>query len=104
MTPPPGWTMDPKELNYEGEWAAEDSWGYNLAVDFELGKCTPIMCRTDYGGGEVLFEAGGKFYLYDELGLHLRQITSPTTLDDIIALFKGDKKAKNSLKCKAISS
>jgi hypothetical protein len=24
--------MDPEELDYEGEWAAEDSWGHNLAV------------------------------------------------------------------------
>lgn len=39
------------------------------------------MCRVDYGGGEVMFEAGGKFYLYD---LHLRQITSPITLDELL--------------------
>ncbi|OQE43432.1 hypothetical protein PENCOP_c003G01730 [Penicillium coprophilum] len=25
VSPPPGWTMDPDELDYEGEWAAVDS-------------------------------------------------------------------------------
>lgn len=42
--------MDPEELDYEGEWAAVDSWGYHVATKYELGKCIPIMCDAQGGG------------------------------------------------------
>jgi hypothetical protein len=35
--------MNPKELDYEREWSAGDSWGYNVAVKFELRIRTPII-------------------------------------------------------------
>ncbi|KAJ5891837.1 uncharacterized protein N7473_008065 [Penicillium subrubescens] len=43
-TPPPGWSMDPEELDYETDWAPEGSWGYQIGVDYGLGKCIPVMC------------------------------------------------------------
>lgn len=50
--------MDPEELDYEGAWAAIDSWGYRIATSYKLGKCTPIMC--DPQGGGLIFEGSGK--------------------------------------------
>lgn len=78
--------MDPEELDYEGEWAAEDSWGYQLALDYELGPCTPIMCTPL--GGHILFEGSGKFYIYDQIGGDLVRLTSTSTLDEIISVTK----------------
>lgn len=52
--------MDPEELDYAGEWPVEGSWGYQFALYFEVGQCTPIMCRPFEG--EVPFEASGRFY------------------------------------------
>lgn len=86
MTPPSGWTMDPEELDYAGEWSAEDSCGYQLALDCKLGPCTPIMCRPP--DGQILFESNGKYYLYDQIGGDLVQLTSPSSLDEIISVFK----------------
>ena len=57
VSPLPGWTIDPEELEYEGEWAAVNSWGYHLATAYELGTCIPIMCNPQ--GGEILFEVSG---------------------------------------------
>lgn len=78
--------MDPEELDYEGEWAAEDSWGYQLALDYHLGTCIPIMCRPH--DGQILFESNGQFYLYDQIGGELVRLTSPSTLDGIISAIK----------------
>lgn len=87
--------MDPKELDYEGDWLAEDSWGHALITGYKLGKCTPIMCREDSsGGGEVIFKSSGKFYLYNQLGLELYQLIAPTTLNEIIAIMKGERKGR----------
>ncbi|KAJ5551356.1 hypothetical protein N7535_000693 [Penicillium sp. DV-2018c] len=57
VTPPPGWSMAPEELDYETDWAPEDSWGYQIGVAYNLGKCIPVMC--DPVGSEVIFTAGG---------------------------------------------
>jgi hypothetical protein len=37
--------MDPEELDYETDWAPEGSWGYQIGVEYKLGKCTP-SCAT----------------------------------------------------------
>ena len=79
--------MDPEELDYETDWAPEGSWGYQIGVDYGLGKCIPVMC--DPIGGGLIFMAGGKFYELDQLGGGLCQIISPTSLDEIIAVMKG---------------
>ncbi|KAK4864203.1 hypothetical protein LT330_009996 [Penicillium expansum] len=93
VIPPPGWTMDSDELDYEGEWATPDTWGYQLATTHKLGKCTPIMC--DPQGGEVIFEADGKFYEICQMNGELFQITFPETLGEIVAVMKGERRRKN---------
>ena len=95
MTPPPGWTMDPEELDYEGDWLAEDSWGHALITSYRLKKCTPIMCRQDnMGGGEVIFECSGKLFLYNQLGLDLYELIRPATLDEMLAIMKKERKGR----------
>ena len=32
--PPPGWTTDPDELDYEEEWAADDSIGQQITAEY----------------------------------------------------------------------
>jgi hypothetical protein len=81
----------------------EDVYGYQLVIGFELGKCIPILPRTDPEAGEIMFESGGKFYLYDLISWELRRTTSPTILDGIITLVKGHYKAKNAVKWKVVS-
>ena len=78
ITPPPGW----KELDYAGDWPAEDGWSHEVALDYRLGPCTPIMGHLS--NGLILFAGGDKFYLYDQVGSELFQVTSPSTLDEII--------------------
>lgn len=91
--------MAPEELDYETEWAPEDSWGYQIGVAYNLGKCTPVMC--DPVGSEVIFTAGGKFYEWNQLSACLRQITYPTSLEEIIAVMK--EKGRRGLKWKSMS-
>lgn len=87
--------MDPEELDYEGDWLAEDSWGHALIKVYNLGKCTPIMCRDDnMGGGEAIFECDGKLFLYNLLGLDLYVLIRPATLDEMIAIMKGVRKGR----------
>ncbi|KAJ5184650.1 hypothetical protein N7491_007481 [Penicillium cf. griseofulvum] len=101
VSPPPGWTIDPEELDYEGEWAAVDSWGYRLATSYELGKCTPIMC--DPQGGGLIFEASGKFYRVDQMSGDVVQIILPETLGEIVAVMKGESRRKT-LKTRLLGS
>lgn len=42
--------MDPEELDYETDWAPEGNWGYQIGVDYGLGKCIPVMCEPIGGG------------------------------------------------------
>jgi hypothetical protein len=84
--------MDPEELDYEGEWATPETWGYQLAVTYNLGKCKPIMCLPQMG--EVIFEGDGKFYQIGQMDGQLSQITSPDTLGEIVAVMKGERRQK----------
>ena len=84
--------MDPEELDHEGEWAAPDSWGYRIAASYELGECTLIMC--DPRGGGLIFEASGKFYMIDQMPGEVVQIILPETLDEIVAVMKGESRRK----------
>ncbi|KAJ5499829.1 hypothetical protein N7453_008880 [Penicillium expansum] len=49
VTPSPEWTINPEELDYKAEWATPDTWKYQLATDYRLGGCTPIMCDPSAG-------------------------------------------------------
>lgn len=84
--------MDPEELDYEGEWATPNTWGYQLTANYNLGECTPIMCNPQEG--ELIFKGGGKFYQICQMGGDLFEITSPKTLDEIIAVVKGERRRK----------
>ena len=93
--------MDPEELDYECEWAAVDSWGYHLATTYELGICIPIMC--DSQGGEILFEASGKFYMVYQMSIEVARILLPKTLSEIVAVLKGESR-RQSLKTWTLGS
>lgn len=90
--------MEPEELDYKTDWAPEDSWGYQIGVDYKLGKCIPVMC--DLIGSEVIFTAGGKFYEWNQLADSLHQILHPTSLDEIITVMK--EKGRRGLKWKSL--
>lgn len=78
--------MDPEGLDYKSDWAPEDSWGYQIGVNYKLGKFIPVMC--DPIGSEVIFTAGRNFYEGNQLSRSLRQILFPTSLDEIIIVMK----------------
>lgn len=84
--------MDPEELDYEGAWAAIDSWGYRIATSYKLGKCTPIMC--DPQGGGLIFEGSGKYYKVDQMSGEVVQIILPENLREIVAVMKGESRRK----------
>ena len=93
--------MDPEELDYEGEWAAVDSWGYRLATVYELGICILIMC--DPQGGEILFEASGNFYMVYQMSVEVARILLSETLSEIVAVLKGESR-RQSLKTRTLGS
>lgn len=80
--------MDTEELDYEIDWAPEDSRGYEIGVNYKLGDCVPVMCDPIWS--EVIFTAGGKFYVWNQLAGSHCQILFPTLLDEII-IVKKDK-------------
>lgn len=100
MTPPPGWTFDPEELDdcvdSESESLAQGNWGHNLMIKNKLGPCTPIMCRDEQD--EVIFESSGKFFLYNQIGGGLFELAGPkaalSSLDEMIAVMKGERRAR----------
>jgi hypothetical protein len=61
------------------------------------------MSCTDPRAGEIMFVAGGKSYLHDQISGELRQTTSLTILESIITLSKGDYKAKKAIKWNVVS-
>ncbi|KAJ5120308.1 uncharacterized protein N7515_009696 [Penicillium bovifimosum] len=92
--PPSGWGSKPEDLEYVDDWEAEDSFGQELCKQMNLGRGHPIMCHCTKNA--YLFEAGGKFYFWYWVGLDVLEITSPTTLDEIIKTMKenGDAAVK----------
>ncbi|KAJ5334598.1 hypothetical protein N7452_007001 [Penicillium brevicompactum] len=97
---PGAWTTDFRELDYDGIWAAEDGWGHQLALKYQLEPCRPIMCCPD--DGFVVFEGRGYFYLYDQIGGGLRELTFPTTMDEIIRVLVEEGLNKDSVKVKDV--
>ncbi|KAJ9218929.1 hypothetical protein DTO169C6_8730 [Paecilomyces variotii] len=62
IKPPKGWTIDPEEIDYENEWAPQNSDGQCMAIEFGLKDPRPIMVTTpDTGSPFVLFQSGNKF-------------------------------------------
>ncbi|KAJ5272415.1 hypothetical protein N7478_007540 [Penicillium angulare] len=84
--PPPGWSSKPEDLEYEDDWEAEDSMAQEICEELNIGRGRPIM--YDCTISCYLFEAGGKFYLWDCVGYGVFEITSPKTLDGIIKTMK----------------
>ncbi|KAJ5336257.1 uncharacterized protein N7506_004279 [Penicillium brevicompactum] len=87
---PGAWTTDFRELDYDGIWAAENGWGHQLALKYQLEPCRPIMCCPD--DGFVVFE--------DRRGL--RELTFPTTMDEIIEVLVEKGLNKDSVKVKDV--
>lgn len=59
--PPEGWTDNPQELDYNYEWAEDNSEGQNVARALGARRGRPILFETRFCS--LLFEAGGKFYI-----------------------------------------
>jgi hypothetical protein len=98
ISPPNGWTVDPKELNYEYEWAADDSIGQELTADYRLGKGYPVMYCPD--GCLLMFKAGGKFYWWNRIDWGVYEIVSSTDLGEIITIMK--EKGENAVRSKLV--
>ena len=60
-------------LDYEYEWAAHDSAGQQMAQGCGLPRAKPIMYSED-STGEVMFQAGNTFYLWNQLSGGVRKI------------------------------
>lgn len=43
ITQPPGWSTDTQDLDYDHEWATDDSEGQEICAYFELGRAHPII-------------------------------------------------------------
>jgi len=84
-SPPNGWTFDPEELDYEEEWAADDSIGQEFTAAHHLGKGYPVMCSLE--GDLLMFKAGENFYFWGREDDKLFDIVS-TDLDEIISIMK----------------
>jgi hypothetical protein len=96
LSPPNGWTIDPEELDYEEEWAADDSIGQKITANYHLGKGRPVMYRPN--GCLLMFEAGGKFYWWNRIDWCVYEIVSSTDLDEIITIMK--EKGGNAVRSK----
>ncbi|KAJ5608877.1 hypothetical protein N7528_009444 [Penicillium herquei] len=79
--PPSGWGSNSEDLEYEEDWEAEDSFAQELCEKMKPGRGCPLI---------------GKFYFWYCVGLEVFEITSPTTLDEIIKTMKerGDRAVK----------
>lgn len=54
-------------------------------------------------GGEVLFEASGKFYMVYQMSEEVARILLPETLGEIVAVLKGESR-RQSLKTRVLGS
>lgn len=79
---PPGWSNAPEDLDYDSDWATSDGDGQVLCALYHLGKGRPIMWNDD--ACYLMFEAGGKLYIWSRLTLEVYEIVSPADLDGII--------------------
>ncbi|KAJ5927353.1 hypothetical protein N7516_009126 [Penicillium verrucosum] len=66
VSPPPGWTMDPEELDYE-------AW-----------EMHPYHVRSP--GGGLIFEGSGKYYKVDQMSGEVVHIILPENLGEIVAV------------------
>lgn len=95
-SPPEGWSADPEELAYDEQWAKDDSVGQQFCQNLGVGKGRPVLCNDEFG--ELIFEAGGKFYLWHQIGDSVSEIVSPADLDGILDVLrsKGPKGLRTS--------
>ncbi|KAJ9228945.1 hypothetical protein DTO169E5_8994 [Paecilomyces variotii] len=85
IKPPKGWTIDPEEIDYENEWAPQNSDGQCMAIEFGLKDPRPIMVTTpDTGSPFVLFQSGNKFYQWNQVENSVWEIVKPQDLDAIL--------------------
>jgi len=87
-SPPDGWTFDPEELDYEEEWAADDSIGQEFTAAHHLGKGYPVMCSLEGARDLLMFKAGENFYFWSRIDDELFEIVSSTDLNEIISIMK----------------
>lgn len=79
---PEGWSDDPEELDYDYEWAEDDSIGQDMARDLGAERGRPVLFNTRYD--VLLFEAGGKFFTWTRIGNSVSEIIAPTDLNEIL--------------------
>ncbi|KAJ9300231.1 hypothetical protein DTO271G3_2348 [Paecilomyces variotii] len=97
IKPPKGWTMDPEAIDYENDWAPQNSDGQYMATEFGLNDPRPIMVTTpDTGSPFVLFQAENKFYQWNQVANSVWEIVKPQGLDAILEVMteKGERALK----------
>lgn len=99
MTAPPGWTTDPEELDYENEWATEDSLGQTMTRNMKLGRGEPIMFHD--ADCTIMFKAGERYYFWNRLDCNVYEILDFHKLSDIITLMI--EKGERHLRLKALN-
>lgn len=89
--------MDPEAIDYENEWAAQNSDGQCMAIEFGLKNPNPIMVTTpDTGSPFVLFQSENKFYQWNQVMNSVWEIVKPQSLDAILEVMteKGERALK----------
>ena len=85
ITPPPGWTNDKEDLNYDYYWAAKHCVGQLMTKWKRLTDPQPIMCSDgESGNGLYMFQSGTKYYIWNEIEGDVWKIVSPAKLEDIL--------------------
>jgi hypothetical protein len=83
-SPPPGWTADSKELNFDYYWDDPDGDGQMIAKSRQLASPQPLM-RLTRDSGELLYmiQSGDNYYIWNQIEESVWKITKPTTIVEI---------------------
>jgi hypothetical protein len=88
--PPKGWSNDPEDLDYDDDWADDDSLGQRTCRYLGAnGRGRPLLFHDDWD--LLLFEAGGKYYIWNLISRSRYEIISTTDLNEILDLLREDR-------------
>lgn len=88
---PQGWTNVPQDI-YSSDWDGEESDGQQFVRGIGLPYARPILVMDV--DGIVIFEAGDKFYIANQISLNCFEIVSPSSEAGIFEGIEGDVGAK----------
>ncbi|KAL1988817.1 hypothetical protein VTN96DRAFT_7701 [Rasamsonia emersonii] len=87
ITPQKGWTTDPDELDFDFYWADDKGIGSQMARERGLESPKPIMCSApETGEGLYMFQSGSNFYIWDQMGDDVEEITRSQDLNEILEI------------------